>query len=111
MSETDTTESGGDEPTVESLAARVRDLEKTIHGVGWNGLAGDESVEQRTRIKSVKQVIALVETHNDDGAPLQEIYNITTTLGIEFDDAKAEIRKLRRQGEIYEPQSDYLRVT
>ncbi|WP_273836190.1 hypothetical protein [Halococcus sp. PRR34] len=112
MSDTETSTSDvDDEPTVESLAARVHDLEETVHGVGWGGLTGDENAEQRTRIKTTKQVIELAESHNDDGAPLQDVYSITSILGIEFDDAKEEVEKLRRQGEIYEPADEVVRVT
>ena len=71
----------------------------------------DESSEQRTRIKTIKQVIELVDAHNDEGAPLEDVYSITAILGIEFDEASDEIEKLRRQGEVYEPTPNVVRMT
>jgi replicative DNA helicase Mcm len=71
----------------------------------------DGDSEQRTRIKTIKQVIELADEHNDQGAPLQDIYSIAVILGIESDEVSDEIEKLRRQGEIYEPTPDVVRVT
>ena len=71
----------------------------------------DGDSEQRTRIKTIKQVIELADAHNDRGAPLQDVYSITVILGIESDEVSDEIEKLRRQGEIYEPVPDVVRVT
>src|SRR5699024_877923 len=69
------------------------------------------SKTQRDRIKNVKALIAEIETEYDAGAPIDEVLDRAEETGIERSQAEHELEKLRRQGEVYEPQTDHLRTT
>ena len=68
------------------------------------------SKTQRDRIKNVKGIISEVEQEYDEGAPIEEVLDSAEAAGIERSKAEHEIEKLRRQGDVYEPQTDYLRT-
>ncbi|WP_254536492.1 ATP-binding protein [Halomarina litorea] len=68
------------------------------------------SKTQRDRIKNVKGIISEVEEEYDEGAPVEEVLDRAEAAGIERSKAEHEIEKLRRQGDVYEPQTDYLRT-
>ncbi|PSQ00892.1 AAA family ATPase [Halobacteriales archaeon QS_5_70_17] len=68
------------------------------------------SKTQRDRIKNVKGLISEVEEEYDEGAPVDEVLDRAEATGIERSKAEHEIEKLRRQGDVYEPQTDYLRT-
>ncbi|WP_049998072.1 minichromosome maintenance protein MCM [Halococcus sediminicola] len=69
------------------------------------------SKTQRDRIKNVKALIADIESEYDSGAPVEEVLDRAEETGMERSKAEHEIEKLRRQGEVYEPQTDHLRTT
>ena len=69
------------------------------------------SKTQRDRIKNVKALIAEIEQEYDSGAPVEEVLDRAEQAGVERSKAEHEIEKLRRQGEVYEPQTDHLRTT
>ena len=69
------------------------------------------SKTQRDRIKSVKSLISEIEGEYDEGAPIDEVLDRAEEAGVERSKAEHEIEKLRRQGEVYEPQTDHLRAT
>jgi replicative DNA helicase Mcm len=69
------------------------------------------SKTQRDRIKNVKALIADIEDEYDSGAPVEEVLDRAEETGTERSKAEHEIEKLRRQGEVYEPQTDHLRTT
>ena len=69
------------------------------------------SKTQRDRIKNVKALIAEIEDEYDAGAPVEEVLDRAEETGTERSKAEHEIEKLRRQGEVYEPQTDHLRTT
>ncbi len=69
------------------------------------------SKTQRDRIKNVKALIAEIEDEYDAGAPVDEVLDRAEETGMERSKAEHEIEKLRRQGEVYEPQTDHLRTT
>ena len=98
------------------LVERVTQLEDEVESLkqgptAHTSLGDSSSVEQRNRIKEMKQVISLVEAHSEDGAPLQEVYSITAILDVDHDIAKEALENLRKQGEIYEPRSQVVRTT
>ena len=66
---------------------------------------------QRKQIKNMKDIIEKVEDNNNAGAPIEEILRHAEQTGITRSKAEHEVEKLRRQGEVYEPQSDHLRTT
>ena len=69
------------------------------------------SKTQRDRIKNVKALIAEIEEEYDAGAPVEEVLDRAEETGTERSKAEHELEKLRRQGEVYEPQTDHLRTT
>ncbi|WP_254543104.1 XRE family transcriptional regulator [Halomarina pelagica] len=68
------------------------------------------SKTQRDRIRDIKGIIGEVEGEYDEGAPVEEVLDRAEAVGIERSKAEHEIEKLRRQGDVYEPQTDYLRT-
>ncbi|MFP4625986.1 MAG: ATP-binding protein [Natronomonas sp.] len=68
------------------------------------------SKSQRDRIKSIKALIDELEDEYDEGAPIEEILDRAESMGMERSKAEHEIEKLRRQGDVYEPQTDHLRT-
>jgi len=69
------------------------------------------SKTQRDRIKNVKALITEIEDEYDAGAPIEEVLDRAEETGTERSKAEHELEKLRRQGEVYEPQTDHLRTT
>ncbi|RJT04417.1 minichromosome maintenance protein MCM [Halococcus sp. IIIV-5B] len=70
-----------------------------------------QSKTQRDRVKNVKALISEIESEYDSGAPVDEVLDRAEETGMERSQAEHEIEKLRRQGEVYEPQTDHLRTT
>ncbi|MFC6837243.1 minichromosome maintenance protein MCM [Halomarina ordinaria] len=68
------------------------------------------SKTQRDRIRDIKGIIGEVEAEYDEGAPVEEVLDRAEAAGIERSKAEHEIEKLRRQGDVYEPQTDHLRT-
>lgn len=68
------------------------------------------SKSQRDRIKNIKALITELESEYDEGAPIEEVLDRAEAIGMERDRAEHEIEKLRRQGDVYEPQTDHLRT-
>jgi replicative DNA helicase Mcm len=69
------------------------------------------SKSQRDRIKSIKNLIADIESEYDEGAPVDVIIERAEEAGMDVDTAKHEIDKLKEKGEVYEPRTDHLRTT
>ena len=61
----------------------------------------------------MRAVVEFVENEGTDtrGAPISTVLDVAEALGLERSKAEHELEKLRRRGEVYEPQSDYLRRT
>ncbi len=68
------------------------------------------SKSQRDRIRNLKGVIAEVEEEYEVGAPLDKILERVETAGMDRSKAEYELEKLRRQGDVYEPQPDTFRT-
>ncbi len=68
------------------------------------------SKSQRDRIRNIKGIISEIEQEYDDGAPIEEILDYAETVGMERSKAEHEIEKLRRQGDVYEPNTGNLRT-
>ncbi|WP_372910518.1 LAGLIDADG family homing endonuclease [Salinigranum sp.] len=70
------------------------------------------SKTQRDRIKNLKGLISELESEYEEGAPLDEVLDrAETDLGLDRSKAEDELEKLRRKGEVYEPQQNHLRTT
>ncbi|EMA53105.1 minichromosome maintenance protein MCM [Halococcus thailandensis] len=69
------------------------------------------SKSQRDRIKNMKALITDIEDEYDAAAPIEEVLDRAEETGMERSKAEHELEKLRRQGEVYEPQTDHLRTT
>ena len=111
MSADDIDTPSDDEPTVEGLAARVRDLEADVYGYA-NGerSAGDEVI-----VDVKRSIVFLENRHLEDGdrggVDVEDVYEVAEVLGIERSLAAQAYEKLRRQGEVYEPASGEVRTT
>jgi DNA replicative helicase MCM subunit Mcm2 (Cdc46/Mcm family) len=97
-----------DEPTVENLAARVRDLEADVYGY-----ANDEESAGQQAVVDVKRTIVFLSNRQegDDAVSVEDIWTIAEILGLPQDVAEQAFEKLRRLGEIYEPASGEVRTT
>ena len=69
------------------------------------------SKTQRDRIKNIKQLIAEIEDEFEEGAPMDEVLERANEIGMDASKAEAEIEKLRRKGDVYEPRQGHLRTT
>jgi replicative DNA helicase Mcm len=70
------------------------------------------SKTQRDRIKNLKGLISELESEYEEGAPLDEVLDrAEVDLGLDRSKAEDELEKLRRKGEVYEPQQNHLRTT
>ncbi len=69
------------------------------------------SKTQRDRIKNIKQLIAEIENEFEEGAPMDEVLDRAGEIGMDASKAEAEIEKLRRKGDVYEPRQGHLRTT
>ena len=66
---------------------------------------------QRDRIKNIKHLIADIEAEYDEGAPFDVVVERAEEVGIDLTKTEHEIEKLKQKGEVYEPQTGYLRTT
>lgn len=109
MSDTDTTSDGDDEPTAESLAARVRDLETEVYGY-----SNDEQSAGDELLTDVKRSIVFLENRHPEpecnGVRIERLYEVTDVLDIEQSLAEQAYEKLRRRGEVYEPRTGEVRT-
>ncbi|WP_435063554.1 LAGLIDADG family homing endonuclease [Halobaculum sp. EA56] len=71
------------------------------------------SKSQRDRIKNIKELIETIgeEYEDEPGAPVDTILERADEVGMDAGKAEKELEKLRTRGEIYEPQSGYVRTT
>lgn len=68
-----------------------------------------ENSEQRHG--NIKQVIATLESHHEEGAPEEMVAQVLTDEGMDHSKIRSEIEKLRKKGEVYEPRTGHLRTT
>lgn len=67
------------------------------------------SDEQRERTKIVIQIIRELGDNSEHGIPVEDVVEEGVQAGIDSSDVRDEIRKLREQGDVYEPESGCLR--
>ena len=66
---------------------------------------------QRERIKNITSLIADIEKEYEEGAPVDEVLNRATEIGMDSQKAEVEIEKLRTKGKVYEPKQGHLRTS
>lgn len=102
-----------DEIDVEELKERVEDLEVRVYG---HDRSSDLSAGEVAAV-NLKQTVVFVErqtTHPDDtdpGAPVETVIDVAEALGMDRELADQALEKLRRQGEVYEPQTGAVKAT
>ncbi len=69
------------------------------------------SKSQRDRIKDILNLIETIEEEYDEGAPVEIVIERAEEVGTDSSKAKHEIDQLKQKGEVYEPQTGYLRTT
>ena len=69
------------------------------------------STSQRKRIQEIKDLISEMESEYDDGVPVEAILDRADEVDLDRRKAEAEIEKLKRKGEVYEPSTDHVRTT
>jgi hypothetical protein len=72
-----------------------------------NQLSGDLESD----VSAVKNLIAGLEDQYEDGAPEQAIYAYFSGDSPQIAQVKHKLKKLKQQGEVYEPRTGYLRTT
>jgi replicative DNA helicase Mcm len=102
-------------------AERALDIvETTLKEIGMDPETGQydadvietgQSKTQRDRIRSIKELIADVESEYDEGAPIEEVLDRAEEIDMDRSKAEHEIEKLKQQGEVYEPSTEHLRTT
>ena len=70
----------------------------------------ESSKSQRDRIKSVRSFISDRQGNYEFGVPLDEILDGAEEIGMTPEQIEHELDKLKRQGDAYEPKSDYYRL-
>ena len=65
---------------------------------------------QRKRVKSIKAIIKDLESKHDNGAPIEKVYELAEEMGTDRERTDHEIKKLMKQGDVYEPNTDHYRV-
>jgi replicative DNA helicase Mcm len=69
------------------------------------------SKSQRDRIRNIKGIISEIEDeYDDDGAPFEDVLERAEAVGMDRSKAEHEIEKLRRQGDVYEPNNGRIRT-
>ena len=67
------------------------------------------SEEQRERVKIVLGIIQELESHYDEGAPIEEVLDLSEENGLPAEKAEHEIDKMKEQGDLYQPNKGHLR--
>jgi len=91
----------------ELVGQSMADVNLTDGGFDSDITETGTSASQRQRIRSVSDMIDELAAEYDDGAPVAEIHE---RLDMEKSKIDHEIQKLRRQGDIYEPNTEHLRT-
>lgn len=65
----------------------------------------------RERVRNLKQLIAAIVEENEDGAPVDEVLDNALILGYSERAAEKRIAGLKGNGELYEVEDGYLRLT
>ena len=109
-----------EEVTVDDAERAIRVVQQTLSDVGMDPETGEYDIDvvetgtsksQRDRIRDITDLIAEMAADTEKGVPMDELLDEAEERGMERSKAEHEIEKLRRQGDVYEPNTDHLRVT
>jgi len=70
----------------------------------------DAILNDRERIKHLKDLIEEIENGYTEGAPRREVFAQAVQVGIPREKAEHDIERLRQKGDVYEPQTGRLRT-
>jgi replicative DNA helicase Mcm len=108
-----------DTVTTEDTDRVIEIVRSSLEDVGMDPETGEfdadmveagTSKSQRDRIKNVKGIIRELQEEYERGAPFEEVIDRAEQAGIDRSKVEHEIQKLKNKGDIYEPQTDHLRV-
>ncbi|MEF8843734.1 MAG: LAGLIDADG family homing endonuclease [Haloarculaceae archaeon] len=108
-----------DTVTTEDTDRVIEIVRSSLEDVGMDPETGEfdadmveagTSKSQRDRIKNVKGIIRELQDEYERGAPFEEVIDRAQQAGIDRSKVEHEIQKLKNKGDIYEPQTDHLRV-
>lgn len=108
-----------DEVIVEDVERALRLVKKSMRQVGMdpeNSQFDADIVEtgtsktQRDRIRNIKGILTDLESQYEAGAPLEEVYEEASALGLDEGDVDGEIKNLKDKGDVYESKNDHFRV-
>ena len=85
------------------------DLEQETDGNDDQTNSGT-SAEQRERLKKIKSIISENESIFGECVPIEHVLDRAEDKGMSRSRAELQIEKLRRQGDVYEPETDHLRL-
>lgn len=66
---------------------------------------------QRDRAKALRDIIQEVQAQHDGNAPVNIVFDKAMKIGFSIDAVKTLIKRLKREGSIFEPRNSELRVT
>lgn len=114
ITEINSDSSGDGSIDVSELRKRVEDLEVEVYG---HDRTTDLSAGDHATV-TIKRVVVFLEklhikTNPDDspGAALEKIHDVAEALGLDRTVSEQALEKLRRRGEVYEPQKGMVRAT
>ena len=70
-----------------------------------------DKTSQRDRIKNLLDLIEQLDARHERGVPIEEIVAAASHFGMDRSEAECEVKQLKQKGEVYEPDTDRLRVT
>jgi len=82
----------------------------TLDWVGGDAMSGTEMLEERADLNKIKSIVTALESEHDEGAPIETILDRAEAEGIDREIAEDAIDTFRRQGDVYEPTTDHLRL-
>jgi len=94
---------------IRQLRQRVESIEDEL-GIEPSSSDSSGEYDDGPRLKSIIGFVA-EESTEEAGASIETVLNVAVAFGTERSKAEHELEKLRRQGEVYEVQTGYLRRT
>jgi replicative DNA helicase Mcm len=70
-----------------------------------------QAKSQRDRMDTLKQVIRELQDEHDNGALMADVLDAMTEEGVESAQAQYAVEKLKKRGEVYEPEPGYIQLS
>ncbi|PSQ57103.1 MCM family protein, partial [Halobacteriales archaeon SW_7_71_33] len=109
-----------DEVTREDAERVIEIVRSCLKDVGVDPESGDfdadvvetgTSKTQRDRIQNIRTLISEIQGEYDVGAPIDVVIERGEDLNMDRQKIEHEIEKLKKQGELYQPDNDHVRTT